>query len=102
MGILINATQDKSITISGTDTTINSVYGRLNFKAYPDGKTLEIGCDIYLNKEKYPEGVTVFCDVPNGNFFAVLDEVTETQSLDYAHTYAIQHFENLGYQCQII
>lgn len=102
MGILINATENKPITLSGTEVTVPSVYARLSFKAYPDGQTLEIFTDIYLSKAVYSEGATVFCDVPNGCFFSVIDVLTETQSLDYAHTYAIQHYENLGYQCQVI
>lgn len=102
MGILINATQNRPINILGAGMQINSAYGRINFKAHPNGKTIEIGLDIYLSKEKYPEGITINCDIPNGNFFIQIDPLTETQSLDYAHTYAIQYFDNLGYQCQVI
>ena len=102
MGLLINATQNRPIAITGTGLTMSSVYGRLNFKAYPDGLTMEIGLDIYLSKVKYPEGITVFTDIPDGNFFVQIDTVLESQSIEHAHTYAIQYFENLGYQCQMI
>lgn len=102
MGILINATAEKQITLTGTQITVNSVYARLNFKAYPDGRTLEIATDIYLSKEVYPQGISTFCDVPNGSFFVEIDVVSETQSLAFAHTYAVQHFEAMGYQCQVI
>ena len=57
---------------------------------------------FYLSKEKYMEGVTIFTDIPNGNFFVQLDPLVETQSLDYAHTYAIQYFDNLGYHCTFL
>ena len=102
MGLLINATQNRPITITGTGLTMSSAYGRLNFKAYPDGQTMEIGLDVYLSKEKYTEGITIFTDIPNGNFFVQIDTVLESQSIEQAHSYAIQHFENLGYQCQMI
>lgn len=102
MGVLINATQNKQIKLIGTDVNLDSAYARVNFKAYPDGSTLEIGVEIYYSKAKYAEGIRIFTDIPDGNFMCIIDSLTEAQSLDTAYVYAIQRFEQLGYQCQII
>jgi hypothetical protein len=42
MGLIINATEENSITIVGTDITLKSVYGRIEFAGRADGKTLEV------------------------------------------------------------
>lgn len=102
MGILINSTQNKQIKIIGTDVNLDSAYARVNFKAYPDGVTLEIGVDIYYSKAKYAEGIKIFTDIPDGNFTFIIDSLNQAQSLDVAYIYAIQRFEQLGYQCQIL
>lgn len=102
MGILIKKTDAKPIKIIGTDVLLDSVYARVNYKAYPDGVTLEIGVDMYYSKEKYAEGIKIFVDVPDNNFFSRIDILTESQCLESAHTYAIQRFESLGYICEYL
>ncbi len=42
MGLLVNATADKKITIQGTEIEIPNVYVRLEFAGRADGKTLEV------------------------------------------------------------
>jgi hypothetical protein len=101
MGLIINATDKRVINLRG-GSSLSSVYARINFKAYPDGETLEIGLDIYLSKDKYIEGVIIFTDVPDNNFFVQIDTISESQSLDYAHVYAVQYFEDMGYYCQVV
>jgi hypothetical protein len=102
MGVLINATESKQIKILGSDITVNSVYARLNFKCYPNGLSIEIGFDIYSSKAKYAEGIKLFTDVPDGAITVQIDEINEIQSVDSAHTYAISHFNSLGYSCQYL
>jgi hypothetical protein len=102
MGLIIKATENLPIRLWGTDIFLDSVYARLRFISYPDGLTIEVGIDLYLSKEKFDEGVKVSCSVHDGSFFAQIDVANETQSLETAHTYAIAHFERLGYQCEFI
>lgn len=100
MAILIQETADKTITIDGTDLQLTEVYGRLEFVARADGKTMEIAVAIYTNEATYAQGKPVFTDIPMGNVRATLDP-TEEQTLDVAHKYAQIAYEQLGYTVQI-
>lgn len=102
MAVLIKSTDDKKINLVIEKSSIDLVYARINFKAYPDGRTIEIGLDVYLNKEKFIEGSTILTDIPDHNFFVKIETTSESQSLDYAHVYTIQYFEDMGYECKIV
>ena len=39
MGLIINATDEKTITITGTEIQVPNVYGRIEFAGRADGKT---------------------------------------------------------------
>lgn len=101
MGLIINATEEKNITITGTDIEVPSVYGRIEFAGRADGKTLEIAIATYASKQAFEGGASALStDVPQGNINAEL-QVGEIQGLDTAHQYAKQAFEQLGYSVTI-
>lgn len=101
MGLLINATDEKTITITGTDIQVPNVYGRIEFAGRADGKTLEIAIATYASKQAFENGASALStDVPQGNITAEL-QVGEIQGLDTAHKYAKSAFEQLGYTTQI-
>ena len=101
MGLIINATEEKSITIVGTEITLESVYGRIEFAARADGKTLEIAIATYASKEAFTSAASALStDVPQGNFNVEILP-TEIQSIDTAHEYGKQAFEQMGYEVTI-
>jgi len=97
MALIIKATADKKIKISGTELELPEVYGRIEFVGRANGLTLEIATATYTNKLTYEEGKPVFTDLPSGNINATI-EATEEQSLDTAHKYGKMAFEQLGYE----
>ena len=97
MGLIINATDEKTITITGTEIQVPNVYGRIEFAGRADGKTLEIAIATYASKQAFENGASALStDVPQGNINAELKE-GEIQGLDTAHEYAKQAFDQLGY-----
>ena len=98
MGLQINSTKDKTILITGTEISLPSVYGRLEFAARANGITLEIAIGTYASKAAYESGAgQMFTDVPQGNITVEL-QPGEIQGLDTAHTYAKSAFEQMGYE----
>ena len=102
MGLIINATEENSIKIVGTDIALESVYGRLEFAGRANGKTLEIAIATYASKEAYIAGASsMSTDVPQGSFTVEI-EATETQSIETAHKYTKLAYEQLGYEVEIL
>ena len=101
MSIIIKATEEKSIKIAGTEFTLESVYGRLEFAARANGLTLEISTATYVSKETYQQGMLLYTDIQAGNIVATLEE-GEIQSLETAYKYAKIAYEQLGYKVVII
>jgi len=98
MGLLIESTEAKTITITGTDIALPLVYGRIEFAARANGKTLEIAIGTYASKAAYESGAgQMFTDVPQGNIIVEL-QPGEIQGLDTAHIYAKAAFEQMGYE----
>ncbi len=98
MGLNIKATPEKSIKIIGTDITLESIYGRIEFAGRANGKTLEIAIATYASKEAYIAGASsMSTDVQQGSFTVEI-EATETQSIETAHEYAKLAYEQMGYE----
>jgi hypothetical protein len=101
MGLIINSTREKTITITGTDIALPLVYGRIEFAARANGTTLEIAVGTYASKAAFESGAgQMFTDVPQGNITVEL-QPGEIQGLDTAHTYAQAAFEQMGYDVTI-
>jgi hypothetical protein len=101
MGLQINSTKEKTILITGTEISLPSVYGRLEFAARANGTTLEIAVGTYASKAAFESGAgQMFTDVPQGNLNVELQE-GEIQGLDTAHAYAKTAFEQMGYDVTI-
>lgn len=97
MGLLINSTKEKTITITGTDIALPLVYGRIEFAARANGITLEISVGTYASRSAFEKGAgQMFTDVPQGNITVELEK-GEFQSLESAHKYAKAAFEQMGY-----
>jgi hypothetical protein len=97
MAILIKATAEKKITISGTGIELPEVYGRIRFLGDFPGNTIEGEVATFANAETFAEGKILYTDVPIGNYKANLEE-GEVQSLETAHKYAKIAYEQQGYE----
>jgi hypothetical protein len=101
MGLIIKSTEDKKITIQGTTIELNEVYGRIEFAGRADGKTLEVAVATYASKQAFKESASqLSTNVPQGSFTVELKE-GEVQSVETAHEYAKQAFEQLGFDVEI-
>jgi hypothetical protein len=101
MGLLVNATADKKILISGTDIEIPNVYVRLEYAARANGTTLEIAIATYASKQAFKDGAgAIFTDVQQGAFTVELQE-GQGQDLTSAELYSKIGLENLGYSVEI-
>ena len=100
MAILIKATQEKKITISGTNIELSSVYGRIRFLGDFNGKSIQGEVATFANMATFEEGKMLYTDVPIGSYKSDL-EAGETQSLDTAHKYAKLAYEQMGYEVVI-
>jgi hypothetical protein len=102
MGLIIKATEEKSIKIVGTDITLESVYGRIEFAGRANGRILEIAIATYASKEAFEESASAMStDVQQGSFTVEI-QPTETQSIETAHEYAKLAYEQLGYEVEIL
>jgi stringent starvation protein B len=101
MGLLIESTKEKTITITGTEIALPLVYGRIEFAARANGKTLEIAIGTYASRAAFESGAgQMFTDVPQGNITVEL-QPGEIQGLETAHIYAQSAFEQMGYNVTI-
>jgi hypothetical protein len=100
MAILIKATAEKKITISGTGIELPEVYGRIRFLGDFPGNTIEGEVATFANAETFAEGKILYTDVPIGNYKSNLEE-GEVQSLETAHKYAKIAYEQQGYEVVI-
>ena len=97
MGLIISG----KITITGTEIEVPNVYGRIEFAGRADGKTLEVAVATYASKSAFESGASALStNVQQGSFNAEILP-TELQSIDTAHEYSKQAFEQLGYTVKI-
>ena len=101
MAILIKSNKEKSIIISGTELKLDSIYGRLEFAARADGKTLEIAVATYANQLTFQGNQPIFTDVQQGSFTVEILP-NELQDLNTANKYASLAFEQMGYTTEIL
>ena len=97
MAILIKATEEKKITISGTNLELPEVYGRIRFVGDFSGTAIEGEVATFANIATFEEGKMLYTDVPIGSYKANLEE-DEVQSLETAHKYAKIAYEQMGYE----
>jgi hypothetical protein len=101
MGLLIESTKAKTITITGTEITLPLVYGRIEFAARANGITLEIAIGTYASKAAFESGAgQMFTDVPQGSFTVEL-QPGEVQGIETALIYGKAAFEDMGYNVTI-
>lgn len=101
MGLIINSTDEKTITITGTEIQVPNVYGRIEFAGRADGKTLEIAITTYASQQAFESGAAALStDVQMGNLTVEL-QPTEMQSIETALQYASAVYTQQGYVVQV-
>lgn len=101
MGLTITPIAPAEITISGTSTTVPSVYVRIFMGCNPDGITMSIGYETYTDKAMYQANSPINTDVPNIAFNVTLDPATQEQSITEALNFTKSKLETLGYSVVI-
>ena len=101
MGILVKATENKTITVRNSEETLQEVYCRINYYAFPDGISMQIGIDVYRTYEDYLIGYNVLTDVPDSKFIVEIDTSFEQQNLSAALNYAVIRYIDLQYNSNI-
>lgn len=101
MGLIITPIEPAEIKIAGTEIAISSVYARIYMACNPDGVTMSIGYHIFATKEMYETNQPLSTDIPDKSFNAVLDPLTQDQSISIALDFAKEGFEQLGYNAVI-
>lgn len=101
MGLIITSTEEKKITITGTEIEVPSVYGRVEFAGRADGKTLEIAVATYASKSAFQSKASVLStNVQQGSFTVELKN-GELQSIETSLEYVKQAYEQVGYKVEI-
>ena len=100
MAILIKATAEKEIIITGTELTLPEVYGRIRFVGDYSWTKIQGEVMTFASKASFDEGKNIYTDVAIGSYEAEL-EPEEVQSLETAHKYAKIAYENMGYEVTI-
>lgn len=97
MALIIKATKNKKITISGTSIELKEIYGRIRFLGDYTGTTIQAEVMTFANMATFEEGKQLYTDVPIGSFQSDLAE-GEVQSLETAHKYGKLAYEQQGYE----
>jgi hypothetical protein len=101
MGLIIKATEENKITITGTEIEVPSVYGRIEFAGRADGKTLEIAVATYASKSAFESKASALStNVQQGSFTVELKK-GELQSIETSLEYGKQAYQQLGYTVEI-
>lgn len=100
--LVLLTSKDTKINYIFQEGEVDSIYLKIEYNTFPDGKTMEVLIKTYLTKEDYLVDNYVYTDIPDNGFHVQIDTFNETQSLEYATLYAIKRFESLGYKCDIL
>jgi hypothetical protein len=97
MGLIIISTETKKILITGTQIELPNLYGRVEFAARSDGKTLEIALSTFASLEAFENNASIITtNVPMGNL-TVKIEPTQSQDLTTSLLYMKAVLEQDGY-----
>ena len=101
MALIIQSTSNNKICIQGTSVDLDQVYARLDLHCLPNGRTVEISYDTYLDSADYRAGKLLLTDLPQASIIQDVDPQTAQQGLQSAHEIARAWFESYGYVVSI-
>ena len=106
MGLLVTGTEEKKITVKGTELELPSVYLRIEFAGYADGKTLEVAFKTYVNEAEFkkedstPIATSLVNNIGGNVRFELAPE--EEQGLTLALAKLAEVFTSEGYTVSIV
>jgi hypothetical protein len=101
MGLIIKSTENKKIVITGTTIELPTIYGRVEFAARADGKTLEVALSTFASLQAFEAKASVITtSVPMGNLNVELGS-GQAQDLDTSLFYMKAALEQDGYEVEI-
>lgn len=106
MGLLINSTTEKDIILCNSDVGlydlgIYNIYARVQYTAYPNGKSIEACLTYYISKESYKVSTNKLLAVEiDTNFYFDINEDEEQTNL-VVHNHLKQILDDLGYLTEI-
>jgi len=101
MALIITPTTEQKIHIQGTTIEVNQIYNRLEFVCRPNGITMEISFNTYLDKSMYFNQTPILTDLPTRRLLVDIDPLTQIQGVQSAHDLAKFWYESLGYSVTI-
>ena len=101
MALILTSTQQRKITILGTDLEISSVYLRIEFNSRINGVSMDINAIPYASKQMYLNGIPVSVDIVSPKISKNIDTTTQVQGNDAAHTLLKSFYEENGYTVTI-
>ena len=106
MALEISKSDTAKLTISGTNTELDSVYGRIQFTFEQNGSNSRGEIYLYQDKSYYDSGQPSALKIKElaspCDFSFTIDIATEEQSLQTGSEAAKQQLESLGYSVAII
>ena len=104
MALEITESGSAILEISGTTTTVTSVYARIDFNMVKTGETMQGGLSIYASKTDYTTDMSSVLNLKDfPSVFAMdVDVATEEQSLQTGHDKIKAQLEVLGYSVVIV
>ena len=106
MGLLITGTEEKKIILKGTELELPTVYLRVEFAGYADGKTLEVAFKTYVSEAEFkkedstPIATSLVNNVGGNIKFELLPE--EEQGLTLALSKLAEVFTTEGYTVTVV
>jgi len=101
MALILTSTQQRKITILGTDLEISSVYLRIEFNSRMNGETLDLNAIPYASKQMYLNGIPVTVDILSPKISKNINTTTQVQGVDAAHALLKAYYEENGYTVTI-
>jgi len=103
MALTITASGDASLTISGTSTTLNEIYARLEFGLPKNGESMNAGLYLYATKALYESTPSSLLKLDELTTNFNVDVVAPAQqSLQVGHEGVKSQLETLGYIVEIV
>lgn len=101
MAIQIFSTDEKPLTLIGTEINLESLYCRLEFVYRQDGITIEATLIPYASIDSFYQGKPVFTTLPTP-IIPIKLQRGEEFSIELIQNALVQIYQNDGYPAQIV
>tara|TARA_R110002020_G_scaffold185953_1_gene383830 strand:- start:354 stop:677 length:324 start_codon:yes stop_codon:yes gene_type:complete len=104
MALIITASGDAKLRISGTTTDLASMYSRIEFACPKNGKSMQGALYNYAAKAEYEASPLSLLKIDNftTGYTVAIDVATQEQSLETGHQGIKTQLEAVGYTVEIV